>query len=513
MSRRTAAALMITRGTGTNVEVFLAERAPQLRFFGGYWAMPGGTIAAEDVARAERGDPSDEARALQACAHRELFEETGLIRHRLDPARVERGALREQRRLLLEHERRGTTDCSVSPWQQLVAGASSPPSLRALCRIETPPFAPVRYDTVFYHVPVEGCTAGTAAAQPDVWDGELTRGRFWRAEQALKSWRSGDLLLVPPVIIVLEELAAAADFEHFTRALEATAKSYRDGALHKVRFSPGVVLAPLKTPTLPPASTTNCCIVGHEELWIVDPGSTDPREQQRLLDMLTTLTTDGQRVGGVLLTHHHPDHTGGARALCRALGLKVSGHHRTLERIASSIPRGAALADGARIPLGRSPDGAPGWELEAVHTPGHDQGHLCFRESRYGTLLAGDMLSTVSTIIIDPPEGHLATYLDSLARLGSYPSATLIPAHGPAVRDGRKLIQQYAAHRRRREATLLHALAERQGAVADLLPRVYGDLDERLFPFAARSLQAGLDKLAEEGRATEHAGEWRLTDT
>ena len=503
---------MITRGRGRDLEVFLAQRAPQLRFFGGYWAMPGGTVAPEDFAQPGGDKPGDDASALQACANRELFEETGLMRHQLEAAHIERDFLRQQRRLLLDHETRDKADRGASPWPKIVAGAASPPALRTLCRIETPSFAPVRYDTVFFHVPIEGCAAGTVDAQPDVWEGELTQGRFWRADEALKSWLSGDLLLVPPVIIVLEKLAAATDFERFARSIEATAASYRDGALHKVRFSPGIVLAPLKTPTLPPASTTNCCIVGDEELWVVDPGSTDPQEQRRLLDLLATLTTDGQRVAGVLLTHHHPDHIGGAEALCNALGVAASGHPRTLERIPPTVPRGAALADGARIPLGRSPDGAPGWQLEAIHTPGHDQGHLCFRESRYGAMLAGDMLSTVSTIIISPPEGHLATYLDSLERLRRYPASTLIPAHGPAVRDGHKLIQKFIRHRRQREETLLRALAERPGAVADLLPRVYGDADVRLYSYAARSLQAGLDKLAEEGRATERSGEWRLTD-
>ena len=101
--------------------------------------------------------------------------------------------------------------------------------------------------------------------------------------------------------------------------------------------------------------------------------------------------------------------------------------------------------------------------------------------------------------------------MKSLERLKSYPTSTLIPAHGPAVRDGHKLIQKFIRHRRQREELLLRALAERPGAVADLLPRVYGDADVRLYSYAARSLQAGLEKLAEEGRAAEGAGEWRLT--
>jgi ribonuclease/clavin/mitogillin len=79
-----------------------------------------------------------------------------------------------------------------------------------------------------------------------------------------------------------------------------------------VRFSPGVVLAPLRTPTLPPAVTTNCYIVGHERLWVVDPGSPYPDEQQRLLDLLGELQQAGKKVEGILVTHHHPDHVGGS---------------------------------------------------------------------------------------------------------------------------------------------------------------------------------------------------------
>jgi glyoxylase-like metal-dependent hydrolase (beta-lactamase superfamily II) len=160
------------------------------------------------------------------------------------------------------------------------------------------------------------------------------------------------------------------------------------------------------------------------------------------------------------------------------------------------------------VPLGRSPDGRTGWELTAIHTPGHDRGHLCFAESRYGTAIVGDMLSTMSTIIVDPPEGHLATYLASLERLLTVPMTTLYPAHGPAFRDGHRLINQYLRHRRQRETALEKALQENGGTVEELLPKVYWDADRKLYPFAARSLLAGLQKLQEEGRATENGGRW-----
>lgn len=500
MSRRTAAALLITRGEGAEREVFLGERSPELRFFGGYWALPGGTVGEADLAA------GNAAEALAACAERELFEETGLLLRTLPAARTGGEALRARRQDLLAAER-GDGEPRPSPWPALVAG-TSPPELRPLCRIETPPFAPVRYDTVFFHVPLAACTAGTAGLRPDVWSGELVQGRFWLPSQALASWRNGDLLLVPPVVILLEHLARAASFDDFAAAIAATATDYAQGRLHQVRFSPGVVMAPLRTPTLPPAVTTNCYVVGHEQLWVVDPGSPHADEQQRLLRLLGELTQGGARVAGILVTHHHPDHIGGVNALSRALDLPVRGHPLTLSRLEPGFRAGAALDDGMRVPLGRSPDGRGGWELLAIHTPGHDRGHLCFRESRYGAMLVGDMLSTVSTIIVDPPEGHLATYLRSLERLLQGPMTTLYPAHGPAMRDGQRLVKQYLRHRRQRETSLVGALQQGGGTVDELLPKVYWDADPKLFPFAARSLLAGLQKLQEEGRAVETAGRW-----
>ncbi len=505
MSRRTAAALLITRGDGAEIEVFLGERSPELRFFGGYWALPGGTLGDDD--RAQNGD---EAASLQACAHRELFEETGLLRHVLPAKRTGGGTLRSARERLLQRERTTGPERPASPWPALIAGTSAP-RLRELCRIETPPFAPVRYDTVFFHVPMPSCTAGTAGPRPDVWPGELTQGRFWLPSQALASWRNGDLMLVPPVVILLEHLARTTDFEQFAHDIAHTADNYRKGRLHEVRFSPGIVLAPLRTPTLPPATTTNCYIVGHERLWVVDPGSPHADEQQRLLELLRELTANGALVEGILATHHHQDHVGGINALSEALDLPVRGHPLTLSRLEPGFRKGEPLDEGMRVPLGKAPDGSTGWELLAMHTPGHDRGHLCFRESRYGAMLVGDMLSTVSTILIDPPEGHLATYLHSLERLAQGPMTTLYPSHGPAMRDGQRLVLQYLRHRRQREASLVQALQQGGGTVEELLPKVYWDVDQKLWRFAARSLLAGLQKLQEEGQAVESGGSWSPT--
>ncbi len=518
MSRRNAAALLITKGEGKDLEILLCERAAELRFFGGYWALPGGTLAPEDWEAIGKEPSADDSEALQACALRELFEETGLLRHVLPSERATTDAIETVRTALLQREsdaaKKASKEATRSPFLDLVHGAAQPAPLVPLCRIETPAFSPVRYDTVFFHVPLSACTNSTlrdANGKPsvDVRTGELIQGRFVKPADALLQWRRGELLLVPPVVILCEHLAAATDFAAFSHAIAATTLSYREGALHEVRFSPGVVLAPLRTPTLPPATTTNCLVIGHKELWVVDPGSPHAEEQQRLERLLDQLCMRGAVVRGVLSTHHHPDHVGGIAALCRSRGISVRGHEETLSRLPEGCALGAPLRDGDTIDLGDAPDGSKGWTLRAMHTPGHDRGHLCFLESRYGAALVGDMLSTVSTIIIDPPEGHLATYLQSLERLLQEPLSTLYPAHGPALRDGSRLVKQYIRHRRQRETGLVTALQEGGGTVEQLLPKVYWDADQRLWRFAVRSLLAGLQKLEEEGRAAQHEGVWR----
>ena len=115
----------------------------------------------------------------------------------------------------------------------------------------------------------------------------------------------------------------------------------------------------------------------------------------------------------------------------------------------------------------------------------------------------------------DSPGGQVAPIVtgafddpQSLERLAQSPMTTLYPAHGPAMRDGHRLVKQYLRHRRQRETALVNALAVGGLTVDELLRKVYWDADPKLFPFAARSLLAGLQKLQEEGRAVENAGRW-----
>jgi glyoxylase-like metal-dependent hydrolase (beta-lactamase superfamily II)/8-oxo-dGTP pyrophosphatase MutT (NUDIX family) len=494
---RSAAAVLLTRGDGAEREVYLVERAADLRFFGGYWALPGGVRSSDDGPDGAHGDGD----ALRRCAVRELFEETGVLLGAAARAAPAEERERLRRALLAE----GDGDrAALAAWRALHAVDDGTAHLADLGRILTPPFAPTRYDTLFVRVELP------AGEVPEVWPGELVRGQFLRPHDALDRWRRGDLMLVPPVVIVLEHMAANPELETFHAAIAATAAELAAGRLHRVRFSPGVLLGSVRTPTLPPATTTNCYLVGESDLWIVDPATPYPDEQERLFAWIDELRGEGARLAGILVTHHHVDHVGAVAATSQRYHLEVRGHPLTLERLPPGHHRGQPMGDGDRIDLGTAPDGRPGWYLQAIHTPGHDRGHLCFRESRYDAVLVGDMLSTISTIVIDPPEGHLRTYLRSLETLLATPMTTLYPAHGPAARDGHRLIRQYLRHRAQREQKIVAALADGPATAADLLPKVYWDVDRKMLWVAARSLAAGLDKLREDGVAACDGDSWRL---
>jgi len=490
---RIATAAIVTKGTAGDVRVLVVRRSPELRFFGGYWAFPGGVV---DPADHDGDEDADDAHCR--CALRELLEEVGLVPRglgALDPS------LRDG---LLERD----SSEAAAAFRLLTDGAPEVLStVHPIARLTTPPFAPVIYRTRFVHV------QAPADFEPDIRAGELVDGEFCVPGEILRAWRRGELLVAPPVVFMLEHLEAWG-LERFLDEIPAEAETLEAGRLHPIRNVPGIIMAPLDTETIPPATTTNAYIVGASRLYVVDPAPVVAAEQQRLFDLIDERLDGGAELVGVLVTHHHPDHVGAVEAAANRYDVPVLAHAETLARVRFDVANARAIGDGVELPLGQAPDGSEGWTLTALHTPGHAPGHLVFRESRYGAVLAGDLVSTLSTIVIDPPDGHLATYLASLERMAEImkDGGVLHPAHGPVASDGHRVLARYLTHRQRREDSLVAALEDGISRESDLVARVYADVDERLFPIAARSLRAGLEKLQEEGRARESiGGAWAVT--
>jgi glyoxylase-like metal-dependent hydrolase (beta-lactamase superfamily II) len=276
-------------------------------------------------------------------------------------------------------------------------------------------------------------------------------------------------------------------------------------SVRPLTVAPDVAWFAARTPTLPPATHTNSYAIGGRQVLLIEPATPHVDEQAAWLAWAEGLRGSGRELVGIFATHHHPDHIGGATALAEALDLPLWAH-ATTAALLPHISFKRTLADGERIVL----DGPAPQSWEALHTPGHAPGHLCLYESWLGVAIVGDMVASVGTILIDPIEGDLIAYLEQLARLDRLAPALALPAHGDPIQDAPAHFQHYIAHRLRREADVVAALAEHpEGASVDaLLPRAYHDTPQHIWPMARLSLESHLIKLEREGRANQGPRGW-----
>ncbi len=484
---RIATAVLLTHGEDPQREVYLVKRSSQLKAFAGQWAFPGGTVDAIDEQHA-----GSQHHTLLRCAMREILEETGLL---LMPDAHPPADLTTIRQALLD-------DGESPQWAALIDSIEvERAGFNPVCEFTTPPISKVRFQTQFMQIQLN------ASAEPTIIPGELDEGAFFSADQAIKLWEAGEMAISPPVLFLLKLMQGRPLAEFIALASKATA-DFEQGRLPPGCFSPGIFLAPLKTPTLPPAITTNTLIIGNEQRYIVDPATPDADEQQKLMRQLDDYLAQGKQLKAILLTHHHPDHIGAVNVISQHYQLPVRAHPETYRRIPEGYIKGEPLSDGEHIALGVAPDGSDDWQLEAIYTPGHAVDHICFIENRYHAAIVGDMLSTLSTIVIDPPEGHMRTYLNSLHLLQQREIKALFPAHGHVYSEGGALISEYIQHRADREQAIVKALGKEPQSLPALVVKIYHDMPPQAHHIASRSLLAGLIKLQEDGVCKEQAGNW-----
>jgi glyoxylase-like metal-dependent hydrolase (beta-lactamase superfamily II)/8-oxo-dGTP pyrophosphatase MutT (NUDIX family) len=434
-----------------------------------------------------------------ACAARELFEELGVL-----AARGAETLTVGQRASVLDDLNSGRMN-----WPELLAHYGlqlDADDFLFAGRWVTPPFAPRRFDTWFFLVKCP------RKQEPLLKEGhELEAGEWIAAEDAVKCWERSEVVIVPPILHGLKTVSNGLTDdigERFLAIPQARGESPR-----RIEFRPGFLCFPVRTPTKPPATHTNCYLVGGGEFVAIDPASPYEDEQVALAQCVDDFLAQGRKLREIILTHLHPDHVGGANALRQHLGgqVRVAAHRLTAESVGHAIPVDRLIEDEEIIELAGW-NYIPALTLRALHTPGHARGHLCFYEENTGALLTADNIVGLGSVLIDPPEGNMRDYLNSLARMRSLPHLTiLLGAHGPIIATPHAKIDEYIAHRLEREANILRAVQAGANTIPEIVAQVYTDVHPKALPMAERAALAHLEKLQADGAVQTNAPGLYLT--
>ncbi|MFJ2991714.1 MBL fold metallo-hydrolase [Pandoraea sp. NPDC087047] len=548
-SLRMAASLVVLRERASGMEVLLLRRAVRANDFSSdAYVFPGGVVDATDRLGHAACHGIDDATASQrlrlpeggldyyVAAIRECFEETSVlfaddvIGTPVDERRL--GAMRAQREAL--HD--GKLD--IASLCQSFGVRLTPQRLHYLSHWVTPQALPKRFDTRFFLAMLpEG-------QQVEVDRIETAAHRWMRPQYALT--HADQLRLLPPTRKLLQWLesmgtakqaiaTAAAQREvpriqprlaHGKRGRwpitpdepawaeltlidpqEAGTGSYEIVPGCAVTLMPGVLRVAAPNPGMMTGPGTNTYLVGGgpDNAWaVIDPGPDDAAHIDAILRASPGL------IRQIFVTHTHRDHSPGARLLKAKTGATTYGMRaRHDEGQDTAFVPDVALSDGDVVTL---PDARV---LRPIHTPGHAANHLCYALDDAGLVFTGDHVMQGSTVVINPPDGHMATYLASLEKLSALAPRWLAPGHGFVMDHPAQRIARLIAHRLAREASTLAAL-EKVGpaSLETLTPVVYADVPAAHHGVAQRSLRAHLEKLAEDGRAARSEdGLWHRIGT
>jgi glyoxylase-like metal-dependent hydrolase (beta-lactamase superfamily II)/8-oxo-dGTP pyrophosphatase MutT (NUDIX family) len=241
---------------------------------------------------------------------------------------------------------------------------------------------------------------------------------------------------------------------------------------------------------------TNSYLVGDPATGFIaiDPGPDDPEHIEQLW------RAAGGDIRMIVCTHSHSDHAPGARPLRQRCGGKppiLGLPSAPTARHASEFTPDRTLEHGEILVL----EGAGvRHSLRVIHTPGHAANHLCLVLLEDGLLFSGDHILNGSTTVVDPPDGDMTAYLDSLDVLAAACTAHeiefILPAHGHVLGFAPRAIAHLKSHRLQREAKVISAMQARpDGDLDEWVALVYDDVPQRMWPVAKRSLLAHVQRL------------------
>ena len=528
---RPAATVLLLRDGPQGIEVLMTRRSMTASFAPGAYVFPGGGIDAADAqahGMAQRRPTQSDLHLTQAIAAiRESFEELGVLFARHADGRwadaLDIAAIDRKGPFASQCQARGL---SLAAEQVFV-----------LAHWITDRDLPRRFDVPFL-------VARMPEGQTPVADESEQFEPVWvRPQDALDRHAAGQFFIIFPTIRTLERLKAFASVDAVLQACavndeplwtscpragwlagnEARYMEHEapfgelalvtpDGQIHHhldwrtdqaVPLLQNVQRLTAPNPGVMTGPGTNSYLVGDPNTGYIaiDPGPADNDHLQRIW------RAAGGQIKAIVCTHSHPDHSPGAaplKALCTNKPPILGLASRPTARANSRFTPERELADGEKLVLqGTSAQGDITHTLRVVHTPGHAANHLCLVLEEDGLLFSGDHVLNGSTTVIDPPDGHMGDYLDSLDKLAAACEAGgiefILPAHGHVLGFAHQAITHLKAHRLKREAKIAAAMqALPQGSLQEWVEKAYDDVPPRLWPVAARSLQAHVDHIREQ---------------
>lgn len=244
---------------------------------------------------------------------------------------------------------------------------------------------------------------------------------------------------------------------------------------------------------------TNTYIIGNgRQRLLIDTGEGKP---SWIAALKRTLADEEATISKALISHWHGDHQGGINDLLSLL---------PEAKVYKNQPDDGQLgiADGQKFKV-------EGATLTAVHTPGHTVDHMVFVLDEEDAMFTADNVLGQGTAVFE----DLATYLASLQKMKPLFGAKAYPGHGPVIDDGPARIQEYITHRQQREDQITQTLSsvnkETGTAVWEpiqLVKVIYHDVPESLHLPAQGGVVQVLQKLENEGKASQENNRWTLTD-
>ena len=250
------------------------------------------------------------------------------------------------------------------------------------------------------------------------------------------------------------------------------------------QVAPGVRRITQDNPSVFTGAGTNTHLVGERDLFILDPGPDNDTHFDTIVAAVGSAS-----VAAVIPSHHHGDHWPMAPRLATHFGVQTLGFGPE-----GDYTPDRDVADGEELVAGNL-------TLRAIHTPGHAPDHLCYLMASGDILFSGDHVMGWSTSVIAPPGGSLNDFMTSLHKLRGFQFARMTPAHGLPIEEPYARIDEIHAHRLARTEETLAAMASGLETIADMVARIYADVDPRLHKPAGWSLLAHLQALVEDGRA------------